>query len=69
MEGRLETQKWVTDDGQNRSTIKMTVDKAHFCGPKQDGGDTCNTFQSAGAPVDVYFSEPLDGDDDGELPF
>lgn len=37
VEGRLETQKWVASDGQNRSTIKMTVDKVHFCGPKQGG--------------------------------
>ena len=68
VEGRLETQKWVTDDGQNRSTIKMIVDKAHFSGPKQDSSnDSGGAWQPAGEPVNVGF-EPLDNGD-GELPF
>ena len=71
VEGRLETQKWVADDGQNRSTIKMTVDKVHFCGPKQDG----SAPRAAGRAVDVHNDEPAGsafstGDDGGgELPF
>lgn len=69
VEGKLITRKWVDNDGQNRSTTQLNVDKVHFCGPKQDG-DSSNTFRPAGAPVAVSspgFSEL--GDDDGELPF
>lgn len=58
VEGRLETQKWQDRDGKNRSTIKMMVDRAHFCGPKDS--------QSGEFEPNVQFEEL---DDDGELPF
>jgi single stranded DNA-binding protein (ssb) len=66
VQGRLETQKWVDNDGNNRSKIQLVADKVHFCGTKSDGGDTSNTYQAASAPVDVTFDEM---EDDGELPF
>ena len=37
VEGKLHTEKWQDKDGNNRSNIRMTVDKAHFAGSKADG--------------------------------
>lgn len=62
--GKLQTRKWQDKEGNNRSTIELIVDEAHFCGPKQSGN---SEHVPAGAPVDVKFEE-LD-DSDGELPF
>jgi len=37
IEGRLETEEWTTDNGENRSRVVLTVEHAHFCGKKEDG--------------------------------
>jgi single-strand DNA-binding protein len=67
IEGTLSTRDWEDKEGNKRSTIELTVDKAHFCGPKQDG-DTSNTYSPDGAPNALHndFGEV---EDDGELPF
>ncbi len=68
VEGKLHTDKWQDKDGNNRTSIKMTVEQAHFCGPKQDG-------QSASTPAPSTFDSPSDGDftpimvSDDDLPF
>lgn len=69
-EGKLSTRDWEDKDGNKRSTIELTVDRAHFCGPKQ-GGDSDNTYRSATAPVDVSggFAELAEDADGDELPF
>lgn len=41
--GELQTESWVTEDGQNRSITVLNVDDCHFCGPKQDNPKTNNT--------------------------
>lgn len=64
VEGKLSTRKYTDKEGQERSVTELTVDQAHFCGPKQGGGDTSNTYH---APVDAGDFEELA--DDGELPF
>jgi single-strand DNA-binding protein len=66
VEGYLTSRKWQDKIGNSRETIELTVDRLHFCGPKQTG---------SGAPVTDTFS--LDGlpegftaaDSDGDLPF
>lgn len=68
VEGKLNTEKWKDKDGNNRTSIKMTVDRVHFCGPKENG-DTCNTYHPAGAGVDVRADDFPEVDEDGELPF
>lgn len=60
VEGQLSTREWTDKEGGKRSTIELTVDKAHFCGPKQS-----NEGGNAGAAGFVEMEEP----DDGELPF
>lgn len=43
VEGKLSTRDWKDKDGNNRQTIEMTVDRVHFCGPKQEGGYSTST--------------------------
>lgn len=65
VEGSLSTREWEDKEGNKRSTIELTVDKAHFCGTKQDGA-----ARSTGGGTDApapSFSET--DDSDGELPF
>lgn len=38
VEGRLVTQKWQDQQGQNRSMTLCEVDKVHFCGSKNSQG-------------------------------
>ena len=63
VEGKLRTDSWEDKDtGAKRSSIKLDVDKVHFCGSKQGGG----TSQSAEPLQDTGFSEI---DSESELPF
>lgn len=64
VEGRLSTREWEKD-GEKRSMIELTVDRAHFCGPK--GGDTSAAYQTPASAGTNGFSELTD--DDGDLPF
>lgn len=69
VEGKLSTRKRVDNDGQNRSTLELTVDRVHFCGPKQENGAE-GAPRPAGAAIDISgptFEEI--GDIDGDLPF
>lgn len=59
VEGRLSTRDWEDKEGDKRQSIELTVDRVHFCGPKQGRDDN--------APPAQEYAE-LD-DDDGELPF
>lgn len=54
VEGRLETEKWQDKDGNDRSENVLTVDKVHFCGKRQGGGQG-----------EAVTAAP----DDGDLPF
>ena len=50
VEGQLLTKEWQDKEGNKRSSIEMTVDKAHFCGPKKDGGFSSAYEPSTSAP-------------------
>lgn len=63
VEGYLTSRPWQDKNGNNRETIELTVDKMHFCGPKQAAGEATAEFTEdmpAGFTV---------ADDDGDLPF
>lgn len=61
VEGHLETDEWTDTDGNNRSFTVLMVDKAHFCGKRQDGAQTAQDASAgSSAPVEVT---------DEELPF
>jgi single-strand DNA-binding protein len=64
VEGKLRTDKWKDKDGNDRTSIKMTVERVHFCGPK----DGSTPAASAPVPSDGH-SDFAEVEDDGELPF
>lgn len=35
VEGYLTSRQWTDKDGNNRETIELTVDRAHFCGKRE----------------------------------
>lgn len=57
VEGKLSTRDWEDKQGNKRQSVELTVERVHFCGPK-DG--------TAAAPASGGFQEI---DDDGQLPF
>lgn len=38
--GKLNTEEWTNQDGQNRSKIVLMVSEINFCGKKQSGENT-----------------------------
>ena len=44
VEGKLTTDEWEKD-GQKRSKIVLVVSGTHFCGKRQDGGETGGSVQ------------------------
>ncbi len=67
VEGKLNTREWTDKEGGKHTTNEMTVERVHFCGPK-DGSES-GDFHTAGAPVDVRADDFQEVEDDGELPF
>jgi single-strand DNA-binding protein len=60
--GRIQTRKWVTDDGQNRTAFEVVADRVHFVESKKDRADAGH------APARADDFEEVIGDDE-ELPF
>lgn len=70
VEGPLQTREWTDRDGQKRTSVEMTVNRVHFCGPKGEAGSNSEpAYRAAGAPVDVSASDFTEIEEDGELPF
>ena len=67
VEGALETEEYTDKEGNKRSAVKLTVDKAHFCGPKD--GSSSGGYKSAGGGVNVSANEWGEVEDEEELPF
>lgn len=63
VEGELETNKWTDNDGNPKSVLRMTVDKAHFCGKKEDNAGAAEMGElkadMGGKFVEVDDNEPL----------
>lgn len=68
VEGALETEEYTDKEGNKRSAVKLTVDKAHFCGPK-DGSSSGGGYKSAGSGVNVSANEWGEVEDEEDLPF
>ena len=66
VEGKLHTEKWEDKNGNNRTSTKLTVAQAHFCGPKQDGASGGYSAPNVSGPAPGEFTDALD---DSELPF
>lgn len=74
VEGRLQSRKWVDNDGTNRTSTEVIAESVYFGDSKRDGdvssAASTGGYHPAGKPVDVSagdFSE-ID-EDDGDLPF
>jgi single-strand DNA-binding protein len=73
VEGRLQSRKWMDNDGTNRTAIEVVADNVYFGDSKRNGdaqAGSSENFHTAGKPVDVSaedFSE-ID-EEDGEVPF
>lgn len=62
VEGALVTNSYEDKDGNKRSTVEMTVDKAHFCGAKDATGEPTQKPAAKGFI-------PVSAEDDGDVPF
>lgn len=62
VEGKMTTDEWEKD-GQKRSKNALVVERAHFCGKKQEGG---TVESSAASAQDNSGFTPVDTD---QLPF
>ena len=66
VEGKMTTDEWEKD-GQKRSKNALVVERAHFCGKKQDGGNSSEQGQtSAPAEAGGFTAVEIDSD---QLPF
>ena len=66
VEGELETNEWTDNDGNNKSVLRLTVDKAHFCGKRDSAGDGEKAMDTLKADMGSQFVEV---NDDEPLPF
>ena len=62
VEGYLTTRSWNDKEGNKRETVELTVDRMHFCGPKQ-GGTSGQDYQA----IRQDFQELAE--EEGDLPF
>ena len=76
VEGKLYTEKWEGKEGNKRSSIKMNVERVHFCGSKSDGdssgysgGSDCGDSSGRAPARGGIGVEAPDGEGDGDLPF
>ena len=67
IDGRLQSRTYKDRDGNNRATIEIVVNNAHFAGSKSTGGG------SNSVPAGGSYNEPAmqldESEDDGDLPF
>lgn len=61
-EGRLSTRSWQDNNGNNRQTTELTVERVHFAGAKKEAGESA---ENAPADNGFGFTETVDED----LPF
>lgn len=60
VEGRLQTRKWQTKEGQDRYTTEIIVDQMQMLGGKSSGGGNFEVVDkpAASAPSDTAYSAP-----------
>lgn len=63
VEGKLSTRDWTDNEGNKRQAIELSVDRVHFCGPKEGAGG------NAPEPSASQTQDFIELNDDGELPF
>ena len=63
VEGKLSTRDWTDNEGNKRQAMELSVDRVHFCGPKEEVG------RNAPEPSASQTQDFTELNDDGELPF
>ena len=63
VEGKLSTRDLTDNEGNKRQVIELSVDRVHFCGPKEGAGG------NAPEPSASQTQDFTELNDDGELPF
>ncbi len=77
VEGRLRWREWESQDGQKRSAVSVVANNVQFIGPREGGGQSGWSAQSAGQSGGTAFNnaglEPAKGDfgesADDDIPF
>ena len=65
IEGRLKLDQWETEGGEKRSKHKVSIDRWHFVGSKDDG-DSMRTDRAQASKASTSQSPAIDEDD---IPF
>ena len=70
VEGRLQSRKWVDNDGTNRTSVEVVADNVYFADSKREGTTSSEgSFRPAGKAVDVSADDFAEIEDEGDLPF
>lgn len=67
LRGELQTEKWTTDDGQNRTKTYISVEKARFIPSRKQ--DNAQGEQAVAAPSEPVPNVPAGTVSEDELPF
>lgn len=68
--GRLQMRTWTTRDGENRTSAEVVADSVYFGESKStrtESAEDTGSFDRSMQQASVF--QPVDVDDDGELPF
>lgn len=66
VEGQLTNRDYEAKDGGKRTVTEMTVERVHFCGPKEEAA---GGFRPAGSAVSVEAEDFTEVDEQDDLPF
>ena len=66
VEGQLTNRDYETKDGGKRTVTELTVERVHFCGPKEEAA---GGFRPAGSAVSVEAEDFTEIDEQDDLPF
>lgn len=64
LEGKLSTRSWKDNNGNDRQTTELTVERAHFAGSKSDDSGSYQSYEP-----NVSGADFADLDDDDGVPF
>ena len=66
VEGQLTNRDYEAKDGGKRTVTELTVERVHFCGPKEEAA---SGFRPAGSAVSVEAEDFTEVDEQDDLPF
>ena len=73
LQGSIQTDNYTDRDGNKRKSFQIVANNVSFCGSKDESASANPVFNQQPAPsyqsADTSDFEPIDDDDDYELPF